>query len=311
MLVNSARVSLSKSTFHLCERDENLIGFLYRQSHWTPFAHPQLSLLLTHTAYSENAVKNSNSPLPNVPAHGSAYAHTSGMTAVNGSLWYWINNYKKYGPMAEDIARIIAVRFPTVAKEIGLPLEPCEYSSGVFEYKIMDEWVADDVDNRADMAMITLLVKAPIPIRTQCFKHKYGFVENEVSRRYVSDHPTWFEPKIWRKRAPGKKQGSLERGTSCQFLARLVSKLAYKVSDLAYRAMLSLDVCPEQARFLLAQGMETEWYWTMSLADFYRAYKLRNADDAQREVWELFNKAARQWQMKWPLSWEAISRSQK
>lgn len=36
---------------------------------------------------------------------------------------------------------------------------------------------------------ITLHVKAPIFVRTQCFKHKVGFVENEISRRYVDDAP--------------------------------------------------------------------------------------------------------------------------
>ena len=41
---------------------------------------------------------------------------------------------------------------------------------------------------------ITLHIKAPISIRTQFFKHKVGFVENEVSRRYVDDPLTLFTP---------------------------------------------------------------------------------------------------------------------
>ena len=36
---------------------------------------------------------------------------------------------------------------------------------------------------------ITLRIKAPISIRTQFFKHKQGFVENEISRRYVDNPP--------------------------------------------------------------------------------------------------------------------------
>ena len=35
---------------------------------------------------------------------------------------------------------------------------------------------------------ITLRMKAPIPVRTQAFKHKQGMVENEESRRYISTH---------------------------------------------------------------------------------------------------------------------------
>ena len=44
---------------------------------------------------------------------------------------------------------------------------------------------------------ITLRIKAPISIRTQLFKHKVGFVENEVSRRYVDDVPDVYIPR-WR-----------------------------------------------------------------------------------------------------------------
>jgi len=44
---------------------------------------------------------------------------------------------------------------------------------------------------------ITLRIKAPISIRTQLFKHKVGFVENEVSRRYVKDEPEYYMPN-WR-----------------------------------------------------------------------------------------------------------------
>ena len=42
---------------------------------------------------------------------------------------------------------------------------------------------------------ITLRIKAPISIRTQMFKSKVGFVENEISRRYVSFEPEFYNPK--------------------------------------------------------------------------------------------------------------------
>ena len=55
---------------------------------------------------------------------------------------------------------------------------------------------------------ITLRVKAPISIRTQLFKSKQGLVENEVSRRYVSTEPEFYEPQ-WRVKPEDKaKQGS-------------------------------------------------------------------------------------------------------
>ena len=43
---------------------------------------------------------------------------------------------------------------------------------------------------------ITLRIKAPISIRTQFFKHKQGFVENEISRRYVDEVPEFYYPKF-------------------------------------------------------------------------------------------------------------------
>ena len=55
---------------------------------------------------------------------------------------------------------------------------------------------------------ITLRIKAPIFVRTQLFKHKVGFTENEISRRYVTNEPEFYTPD-WRA-APtdGAKQGS-------------------------------------------------------------------------------------------------------
>ena len=56
---------------------------------------------------------------------------------------------------------------------------------------------------------ITLRMQAPVPIRTQCFKHKFGFVENEESRRYVSGSPKLFVPEAFRLKPEGSvKQGS-------------------------------------------------------------------------------------------------------
>src|SRR5690625_3898286 len=55
---------------------------------------------------------------------------------------------------------------------------------------------------------ISLRMKAPVPIRTQCFKHKVGFVESEESRRYISSTPELYVPEFFRAVAKDKKQGS-------------------------------------------------------------------------------------------------------
>lgn len=62
---------------------------------------------------------------------------------------------------------------------------------------------------------ITLRVKAPISIRTQCFKHKVGFVENEVSRRYVKEDVNFFDV-LFRE----KPEGSIKQGSGGDFTDR-------------------------------------------------------------------------------------------
>lgn len=41
-VVNAARVSFSKMSKELTEKDEKLINYLAKHNHWTPFAHPQV-----------------------------------------------------------------------------------------------------------------------------------------------------------------------------------------------------------------------------------------------------------------------------
>jgi thymidylate synthase (FAD) len=147
---------------------------------------------------------------------------------------------------------------------------------------------------------ICLHIKAPISIRTQLFKHKVGFVENEVSRRYVKDDPEYYVP-TWRS-APtdGAKQGSSDFmvGTTMQ--------------DETYRNACddALDtyagVAPEQARFALPQGTYTEWWWTGSLSAYARVCKLRSDSHAQWEVREYAKAISDIVEPFFPYSWKAL-----
>jgi len=134
---------------------------------------------------------------------------------------------------------------------------------------------------------ITLRVKAPISIRTQLFKHKVGFVENEISRRYVSDPPEFYHPR-WRSKPANAKQGSEE------FLPvgaeSVIHDEQYKASTIlafdTYRDLINSGIAPEQARFVLPQGAYTEWCWTGSLSAYARVCNLRSDTHAQWEVRE-------------------------
>jgi thymidylate synthase (FAD) len=128
-------------------------------------------------------------------------------------------------------------------------------------------------------------IKAPVFVARQLVKHQVGLVWNEISRRYVDVVPEFHAPEAWRKRAPDKKQGSLDE----TFEGRDEERFDIKYWDLIekvkaiYDNMIACGVAPEQARMVLPQSMMTEWYWTGSLAAFARVVKQRISSDAQYE----------------------------
>ena len=130
---------------------------------------------------------------------------------------------------------------------------------------------------------VQLRIKAPVFVARQLVKHQVGLVWNEVSRRYVDFVPEFHAPEAWRKRAPDKKQGSLnETFDNDSLLYTSYWALMSKAEDL-YSFMLEKGVAPEQARMVLPQSMMTEWYWTGSLAAFARVVSQRISEDAQYE----------------------------
>ena len=155
---------------------------------------------------------------------------------------------------------------------------------------------------------ITLRIKAPVSIRTQFFKHKQGFVENEISRRYVSFEPEFYTPS-WR----GKPKDGAKQGSDDFFSSKEASEFnqAYEKSmSLAkdrYELLLSKGVAPEQARFVLPQAMYTEWYWTGSLASYARFYKQRMDTHAQWEIREYAEVIGKIIKPLFPYSWEKLT----
>jgi len=130
---------------------------------------------------------------------------------------------------------------------------------------------------------VQLRIKAPVFVARQLVKHQAGLVWNEVSRRYVDFVPEFHAPEAWRKRAPNKKQGSLDETLdNDSLLYNSYWDLMTKAEDL-YSFMLEKGVAPEQARMVLPQSMMTEWYWTGSLAAFARIVTQRLSEDAQYE----------------------------
>tara|TARA_R110000851_G_scaffold326270_1_gene494781 strand:- start:3559 stop:4197 length:639 start_codon:yes stop_codon:yes gene_type:complete len=153
---------------------------------------------------------------------------------------------------------------------------------------------------------ITLRVTAPVPIRTQCFKHKQGFVENEESRRYIRSEPTFFFP-TWRGAVTNKKQGS---GEALPYVSQVeINKDYIEYIELAkakYLKYITYGVCEEQARFVLPQGTEVNWYWTGSLAAFSRFCHQRMDSHAQLEIQELAREISDIIAPLYPIAWEQL-----
>jgi len=153
---------------------------------------------------------------------------------------------------------------------------------------------------------ITLRIKAPVSIRTQFFKHKQGFVENEISRRYVSCDPEFYIPDWRGQPTNGAKQGSddfisISSDLNCDY--RDTIDACFNV----YKKLLASGVAPEQARFVLPQAMYTEWFWTGSLAAYARFYSQRSDSHAQWEIREYADAVGGIIDTLFPFSWKSLT----
>ena len=156
---------------------------------------------------------------------------------------------------------------------------------------------------------ITIRMRAPIPIKVQCFKHKIGFVESEESRRYISTTPELFVPKTMRAAAANVKQGSAGAHSNGDYWKYRYQKQANEAIEL-YELMIKEGVAAEQARFVLPQGCEAQWAWTGSLYAWAKAYVKRIDSHAQGEIQDLFKEIGSIIEPLFPVSWPALTRGQ-
>ena len=150
-------------------------------------------------------------------------------------------------------------------------------------------------------AQLQFHIKAPVFVARQLVKHQVGLVWNEVSRRYVDYEPEFYIPKVWRKRASDKKQGSSEETTEYNLGSTL------EFIKQTYENMLKADIAPEMARMILPQNMMTEWYWSGTLYAFARVCNLRCQPDAQQETKIIADRISELSQKHYPLSWKYLT----
>jgi thymidylate synthase (FAD) len=152
---------------------------------------------------------------------------------------------------------------------------------------------------------VTLRVAAPVPIRTQCFKHKIGLVENEESRRYISSTPEIFIPEFREK-----PEGSIKQGSGGEHSGNHEWQKAYRyVTEQAidlYEDLLRDGIAPEQARFVLPQGAIVNWVWTGNILAFANFVNKRSDSNAQQEIQQVAKAVDKVIRPLYPCSWSAL-----
>lgn len=154
-------------------------------------------------------------------------------------------------------------------------------------------------------------------VARQLHKHQVGLVVNEVSRRYVSEPPTFYKPDVYRGKSENKKQGSAGTvtirndydmiGDGWAYARRVDAvESAYHSCVLAYNHLLDNGVCEEQARLVLPLGANTEFIWSGSLAAWARVINLRTSEDAQPETQYVAEMIASHIKALFPVSYEVL-----
>ena len=152
-------------------------------------------------------------------------------------------------------------------------------------------------------AFATFKVDAPIFVARQLVKHKFLRI-NEVSRRYKTHEPEFYEP-YWREKPENSKQGSggaMEISQEAEMMFHATLRNALTTYDL----MIKEGVAPEQARSILPQNMMTSWYWSGSLDAWADMCKLRCARDTQGETRIVASVIYGEMLKLYPVSWAAL-----
>lgn len=156
---------------------------------------------------------------------------------------------------------------------------------------------------------ITLECDAPIPVARQLGKHQVGLDWSEISRRYKTQGIVVYQiGRRWRADVKDRRQGSGELlPDSKQNILARIEQAVFSLAIRSYEAALEHGASPEQARFLLPQGMEVSWTWTGSLLAFAHLWKLRTHPDTQLETREFAEQCGAIMAEHFPVSWEALT----
>lgn len=156
----------------------------------------------------------------------------------------------------------------------------------------------------------TFKIVTPLIVARQWMRHRTQSY-NEVSMRYSTDPVgKLYVPEEFRLQTKTNQQSSFGLVENQQACAKVL-KESYKQSIVAYKKLLEMGVCREQARLVVPVGNYTEFYATANLRNWFAFYKLRNTSDAQWEIREYARVIGEILKEIWPDSWNALLSSLK
>jgi len=287
--VNIARVSFDKFNDTFDEKkDVGLIKYLISHGHWTPMAHNRITFRSLYGTLN----KPYEDVHPDLRSHLVNRYGEDGYTYERHSLHGWVQLIKAghvTGFEGTSICKILTGMFPVAMGAYGLTNTNPHVRGDKLDavtYK------------HPDFIDVSIQETVPIFVARQDFKHKGMFIENEVSRRYVSSEPEFYVPEVWR----GKPEGSIKQGSAGVVEELVLHSLGvdgykepidevYKEliedSFWVYQRMLENGVAPEMARMVLPQSMITQYIRTASLTAWSRMVNQRKDPHAQVEIQDL------------------------
>ena len=163
---------------------------------------------------------------------------------------------------------------------------------------------------------VTFECEAPIAIARQLGKHQVGFRWNERSMRYKDSVIDVYIPDMFRGRPDNLHSGSADIDVSGQVVYEdwngndvTVEQLYKVVTDQClhfYTKLVEAGLAPEQARFVLPQGMITRWIWTGSLYGWYEVWRQRSSEHAQYEARLFASQLDTHMSSLFPIAWKVL-----
>jgi thymidylate synthase (FAD) len=290
-VVNAAKVSMDKwaDTFDSGEHDGShtrLVRYLAKHRHFTTFTHSRETFIFD-VNYIDLHLATEEETTGLVMADYSHYEHEyETLVKFRHSIIGWanllskrINNQKLADFINDKLTELYPNVWPILYQHEG------ERNKAYFDNTIIYVSAKDETNPR--FIDVSFRYKTPIPIARQEFKHMVSFTRNEMSRRYVSDNVQIYDVTEWRSKPEGSvKQGSAGINPNQERIDNLYLTACDMALD-AYDLMIALEVCPEQARFVLPQGTMVSYVVTGSLTGYKRFLNQRLDSHAQKEIQDL------------------------